>query len=145
MVNASSLSPPRSQYQWNWRYKLLLSILQSNNNDTRSRVFVEACVLRPSLDCFSAFTPKKPAKRGPKLKQIGTSDYCSTCGCFEYLNSILGNYPVPMKLQRESFESVRQVLQNESCGRYDLRDLSFTVSQTEDQSSRVCSHGSNQV
>ena len=54
-VNAASLSPPRSRYQ--------LSILQSNNNDTRSPVFVEVRLLRPSLDCFSASTPKKPAKR----------------------------------------------------------------------------------
>ena len=50
-------------------------------------MFVEACLLRPSLHCFSASTPKTPAKRGPKPKQIGTSDYCRTCGCFVYLNS----------------------------------------------------------
>ena len=42
-------------------------ILQSNNSDTRSRVFVEACLVRPSK---TASTPKKPAKRGPKPKQI---------------------------------------------------------------------------
>ena len=33
-------------------------------NDTPGRVFIEACLLRPFLDCFSASTPKKPAKRG---------------------------------------------------------------------------------
>ena len=31
-------------------FKRSLSILQSNKNDT---LFVEACLLRPSLDCFS--------------------------------------------------------------------------------------------
>ena len=49
-------------------------------------MFVEACLLRPSLDYFSASTLKKPAKRGPKQKQIGTSDCCRKCGCFVYLN-----------------------------------------------------------
>ena len=31
-----------------------LSILQSNNNDTRRLMFVEACLVRPSLDCLYA-------------------------------------------------------------------------------------------
>ena len=64
----------------------VISILRSNNNYTRSRVFVEACLLKAFLDCFSPSTSKKPAKRGPKPKHIGTWDYCRTRGCFVYLN-----------------------------------------------------------
>ena len=130
-VNASLLSPPRSQFQLNWTNGFgdinclcnWLSILQSNNNmnDTRGRGFVEACLLRPFLDCFSASTPKKPAKRGPKPKQIGTLGYCRTCECFVYVNGT-GQLSRSLKLQRI-----------------------FCFSQTEDQSSRVCSHFSNQV
>ena len=90
-------------------------------NDTRSRVFVEACLLRPFLDCFSASTPKMPAQRGPKPKQIGTSDYCRTCGYFVYVN---GTWQLSRSLKLQGI---------------------FFFSQTEDHSSRICSHCSNQV
>ena len=59
---------------------------------------------------------------------------------------VLGNYPIPVKLQRIFFERIRQgVLNTKRKLADDLRDLDFTLSQTEDQSSRVCSHCSNQV
>ena len=121
-VNASSLSPPRSQFQLNWTNEFgdinclcnWLSILQSNNNmnDTRGRVFVEACLLRPFLDCFSASTPKMPAQRGPKPKQIGTSDYCRTCGYFVYVN-INGTWQLSrsLKLQRIFFFRKQKIIQ----------------------------------
>ena len=98
--------------------------------------------LEPFLDCFSASTPKKRAKRGPKPKQIGTSDYCRTCGCFVYLNST-GHSSLSLKATENLFflecSSRRYKLAD------DFRDLGFTVSQTEDQASRFCSHCSNQV
>ena len=100
----------------------VISILRSNNNYTRSRVFVEACLLKAFLDCFSPSTSKKPAKRGPKPKQIDTWDYCRTRGCFVYLNGIGQLSPSPKATE----------------------NLFFLYSQTEDQSSRVCSHCSNQ-
>ena len=86
-------------------------------------MFVEACLLKPFLDCFSVSTLKKPAKRGPKPKQIGTWAWLIVghVGAL-YTSMVLCNYPVPLKLQRI-----------------------FFFSQTEDQSSRVCSHCSNQV
>ena len=76
-----------------------LSISQSNNNDTWSRVFVEPCLLRSSLDCFYA---EKAATGGPKPKQISTSDYCRICGCFVYVSSI---HPVKVTDQRILFLS----------------------------------------
>ena len=85
----------------------------------------------------TASTPKKPANRGPKPKQIGTSDYCRTCGFFEYLNST-GQLSHSSKATENLF--LREFVKAD-----DLRDLDFTLSQTEDQSSRVCSHCSNQV
>ena len=88
-----------------------------------------------------------PAKRRPKPKQIGTSDYCRICGCFD-TSVALANYTLSVKLQRIFFfcflECPVKVLQNESW-RTILRDLSFHVSQTEYQSCSVCSPCSNQV
>ena len=83
----------RSQYQLNWTSGIGdinfcvigLSISQSNKNGTRGRVFVEACLLRPSVDCFYA---EIAATRGPKPKQISASDYCRICGCLVNVNSI---------------------------------------------------------
>ena len=94
---------------------------------------------------WTASTPKKPAKRGPKPKQIGTSDYCRICGCFVYVNST-GQSFCSRKAKRESsfFESVCQGVTKRKLAD-GLRDLDFTVSQTEDQSSRVCSPCSNKV
>ena len=86
LPHVNTLLPPL-RYQLNWTNGIAcviaLSISQSNNNDTWI-LFVEACLLRPSLDCFYV---KKGAKRSPKPKQIGTSDYCRICGCFVYVNS----------------------------------------------------------
>ena len=62
-----------------------------------------------------------------------------------YTSIVLGNNPVPVKLQRIFFfESLRQGVTKRNVVD-DLRDLGFTVSQTEDQSSRVSSPCSNQV
>ena len=98
-------------------------------------MFVQACLLRPSLDCFSASTPKKPAKRGPKPKEIGTSDYCRTRGCFVHLNST-GQYFRSHKSTENIFLRVFvKVLITKRKLAHVLRDLGFTVSQTEDQSS----------
>ena len=97
------------------------TVKQQHEWHSGSRVCWTICLLRPFLDCFSASTPKKPAKRGPKPKQIGTSGYCRTCGCFVYVNGTV-QLTRSLKLQRI-----------------------FCFSQTEDQSSRVCSHCSNQV
>ena len=106
-------------------------------------MFVEACLLRPSLDCFSASTPKKPAKRGPKPKQIGTWDYCRTSRCFVYLNRTRQSSR-SRKLTENLFLRVFvKVSQNESWRT--IKRFCFTVSQTEDQSSRDCSHCTNQV
>ena len=94
--NASSLSPPRSQYQLNWtngigdisclciNWLKYFTIRQQWHSE--SRVCWSMSSFRPSwlLLCFYG---EKPAKRSPKPKQIGTSDYCRTCGCFVYLNS----------------------------------------------------------
>ena len=64
-----------------------------------------------------------------------------------YTSIVLGNHPVPVK-QTENlffFEShVRQDVTKRKLAD-GLRDLGFTVSQTEDQSSRVCSPRGNQV
>ena len=108
-------------------------------------MFVEACLLRPSLDCFSASTPKKPAKRGPKPKQIGTSDYCRTCGCFVYLNSSGQSFRSHKSTENLFLRVFVKVLITKRKLAHGLRDLGFTVSQTEDQSSRVCLHCSNQA
>ena len=108
-------------------------------------MFVEACLLRPSLDCFSASTPKKPAKRGPKPKQIGTSDYCRTCGCFVYLNSSGQSFRSHKSRENLFLRVFVKVLITKRKLAHGLRDLGFTVSQTEDQSSRVCLHCSNQA
>ena len=35
----------------------------------------------------NASTPKKPARRGPKSKQIDPSDYCRILGCCLFLDS----------------------------------------------------------
>ena len=35
----------------------------------------------------TASTPKKPARRGPKTKQIGPSDYCRILGCCLFVDS----------------------------------------------------------
>ena len=43
--------------------------------------------------------PKKPGKTGPKPKQIGLSDYCRICGFLFNTSIILGNHPVPVKVQ----------------------------------------------
>ena len=66
-------------------------------------MFVEACFLRPSLDYFSASRPKKPANRGPKPKQIGHRIIVGHVGALYTSIVLLGNYPVPVKLQRISF------------------------------------------
>ena len=108
-------------------------------------MFVQACLLRPSLDCFSASTPKKPAKRGPKPKQIGTSDYCRTCGCFVYLNSSGQSFRSHKSRENLFLRVFVKVSITKRKLAHGLRDLGFTVSQTEDQSSRVCLHCSNQA
>ena len=108
-------------------------------------MFVEACLLRPSLHCFSASTPKTPAKRGPKPKQIGTSDYCRTCGCFVYLNSSGQSFRSHKSRENLFLRVFVKVLITKRKLVHGLRDLGFTVSQTEDQSSRVCLHCSNQA
>ena len=108
-------------------------------------MFVEACLLRPSLDCFSASTPKKPAKRGPKPKQIGTSDYCRTCGSFVYLNSSGQSFRSHKSRENLFLRVFVKVLITKRKLAHGLRDLGFTVSQTEDQSGRVCLHCSNQA
>ena len=100
-------------------------------------MFVEACLLRPSLHRFSML--KKPAERGPKPKQIGTSDYCRTCGCFVYLNSTGQSSRYRKAAENLSLRVFVKVLQDESWQTI-LRDLGFTVSHTEDQSSRFCLH-----
>ena len=106
-------------------------------------MFVESCLLRPSLDCFSASMPKKPAKRGPKPKQIGTWDYCRTSGCFAYLNRTRQSSRSRKLTENLFFRVFVKVSQNERWRT--IKRFGFTVSQTEDQSSRDCSHCSNQV
>ena len=101
-----------------------------------------ACLLKhvflePSLDCFSTSTPKKPAKRGPKPKQIGISDYCRTCGCFVYLNST-GHSSRSLKATENLFFFRVFVKASQV-------DERFKRSQKEDQPIRFCSHCSNQV
>ena len=100
-------------------------------------MFVEACLLRPSLDCFYA---EKAAKRGPKSKQIGTSDYCRICGCFVYVNSTVQSSRKANRSESLFFFEihVRQGVTKRKLAD-GLRDFGFTVLQTEDQSSRVCS------
>ena len=64
-----------------------------------------------------------------------------------YTSIVVGNHFFPVKPTKRIsfFEShVRQVLTKRKLAD-GLRDLGFTVSQTEDQSSRVCSPCSNQV
>ena len=57
-----------------------------------------------------------------------------------YTSIVLGILPVPVKLYRESFfESVHQGVTKRKLAD-GLRDLGFTVLQTQDQSSRVCLH-----
>ena len=84
-------------------------------------------------DCFNT---EKPAKRGPKPEQIGPSDYCRIFGCCLYVDSTgqssrsrkaTGSY-------RELFFVIESVRQNVTKRKLadDLRDLDFTVSQTED-------------
>ena len=57
-----------------------------------------------------------------------------------YIAIVLGNHPVSLKQQKIFFESVRQGVTKRKLVD-DLRDstVGFTVSQTEDQPSRVCS------
>ena len=55
---------------------------ESNNNTQTLGV---ACLLKA---CQPASTSKKPAKRGPKPKQISPSNYCRICGCWLYVDSI---------------------------------------------------------
>ena len=81
-VNALSLSPPHLQYQLNWANGIGdinccvtgLSISQSKNNDTWSRVFVEACHLRPVLQNESWRAVKEilvlPSRK-QKIRQAG--------------------------------------------------------------------------
>ena len=58
---------------------------------------------------------------------------------------VLGNNPVPLKLTENFFfEVVRQGVTKRKLAD-GIRDLGFTVSQTEDQSSRCFSHCSNQL
>ena len=89
-------------------------------------------------------TPKKRAKKGPKPKQIGTLDYCRICGCFVQVNSTGQSSRFCKATENLFFESVRQAVPQRKLPD-DLRDLGFTVSQIEDQSSSVCSPCSNQV
>ena len=64
-----------------------------------------------------------------------------------YTSTVLSNYPVSvLKLQIILIESVRDgVTKLKLADDFILRDLNFTVSQTEDQSSRICSPCSNKV
>ena len=64
-----------------------------------------------------------------------------------YTSTVLRNHPVSvLKLQIILIESVRDgVTKRKLADDFILRDLNFTVSQTEDQSSRVCSPCSNKV
>ena len=62
-----------------------------------------------------------------------------------YTSIVLGNHPVSVKLtQNLFFESIHQGVTKRKLVD-GLRDLGLTVSQAEDQSSRVCSPRSNQV
>ena len=56
-----------------------------------------------------------------------------------YTSIVLGDHPVPVELQSylSFIESVREGVTKRKLADDFLRDLDFTVSQTEDQSSRV--------
>ena len=98
-------------------------------------MFVEACLLyRPSFN--------RLLRSRYKSAQRIIVGYVGAL----YTSIVLGNHPVLVKLQRTFFESVhvRQGVTKRNVAD-DLRDLGFTVSQTEDESSRVCSPCSNQV
>ena len=107
---------------------------ESNNNTQTLGV---ACLLKA---CQPASTSKKPAKRGPKPKQIGPSNHCRICGWWLYVYSAW-QWSRSLKATENLFiETLWR------CYKTTVeKDLGFTVSPTEDQSSRVCSLYSKKV
>ena len=82
--------------------------------------------------------PKKPAKRVPRPKKSAHLIIQGRiCGCFVYSNSI-GQSSRSRKATENLFWEC-----SSRCNK--TKDLGFTVSQTEGQSSRVCSPCSTQV
>ena len=90
-----------------------------------------ACLLKA---CQTASTSKKPAKRGPKPKQIGPSNHCRICGWWLYVYSAW-QWSRSLKATENLFiETFLKMLENESWKR-----SWFYRFVTENQSSRVCS------
>ena len=81
---------------------------------------------------WTASMPKKPAKRVPRPKKLAHLIIQGRiCGCFVYSNST-GQSSCSRKATANLFWEC-----SSRCNK--TKDLGFTVSQTEDQSSRVCS------
>ena len=88
-------------------------------------MFVEACLFRPSLDCFYT---AKAGKRGPKPEQIGTLDYCWIFGCLVYANSTGQSSRFRKTTESLFFETVRRGVTKRTLAD-DLRDLELNFSQ----------------
>ena len=88
-------------------------------------MFVEACLFRPSLDCFYT---AKAGKRGPKPEKIGTLDYCWIFGCLVYANSTGQSSRFRKTTENLFFETVRRGVTKRTLAD-DLRDLELNFSQ----------------
>ena len=96
---------------------------------------------------FKACLVRRLQRRKSRLKEVRSQNKFAHRIIVGYVGAgytsiVLGNHPVPVKLQRIVFniETSRRCYITKV-----EKDLDLTVSQTEDQSSRVCSPCSNKV
>ena len=95
-----------------------------------------------SISCQTASASKKPAKRGPKPKQIGSLDYCRVYGCWLYVDST-GQSSRSLKATGNLF-----VKTSWRCYKTKVKnDLALVLPFRKqlDQSSRLCSPCNNKV